>query len=1722
MGWLDNLFKGKTQSSKKEFEAKRANVLARCYKTKEQLASEERLSYDDKDKQAFEDWIDGKAGFFLQSLSYPKSILQKLNDDITLDDIPYLSDVEKSVLEGLKKKVDSGDFDFYDLSRIMQNKTLFDDELFEALTTKIAVNNLPDESVTYRYLEKAGYSKDEAFDIINLFNNSDTISKLYNNPNTPDIFPNGRNEIEIYLENKVRDVSSAYASARLVKSVLANCPDLQNNGLAQYIEEKFTEYDEILTKHDFAIQNLEEINPYIDLLDVSSVESRVPDIHATIKSAVTRLFEEKPDYSFPIFNYGQLNSYMSRHTENFFDLPETLFNKIINNSAQKDISFFDAAVNSLGERQGHYLSFKYGTIGDGYYNDDLDYANIKLLLDKGYGSEGARAALLERIAKIEEAFPSVIEVYKEKYGAYLTPAANEDEKQQDAENQTPHILHDNLIGDYIRKEDWISHHTTSEGKKIGEIFYLSEDGREYAAVQDAGIIKIATFYTEKGRSEEYRYYDGKLSSKTKFYEDGGEDQETFNKETGKRETLEIRRVPEKRKGTDDTRWTLKDYTRYLEDGETVKKREIYDIESDSHITLYNEEYDADTQKRTITEYQDQKPSRIVTYKNDKQIRVEKYENGKLSEVYQSADEQSDAYGPGRTFEAYSKEGILESICRYDGDTPAETTFYEKDGKTVSKIEHRYKDRREARTDQYAGGKLADVIFYDGEGNPLPKDALLEDVRNHVIETQTASTSAIQQKYAIGYNRASRLMEVLEAYGVVGPYQDGKREVLASSLSDIHETIPAENAEDKQPTHSPEEKTQEQVLDSINEVPAETPVQTQVPENEGADEEKAEQTLDGRTDEAAVEMPAKEDKNEPLESEDVPFVPYDMAEREAYITEGLAEFENKLEANGVPERLRKAQRKSEKKNLAQVYAFDYVDEKIGEYNEISTPDLVKVLEDLTVQENNEKLDDEDLKDFINDLVSESQWRIDEFVKDEDKSQYSAAELKALQELSTFNATLYKGKIEEQNKAKFDAFTQAENVLAEELGLRLAAGETLDSNVNHETGGDAGKEAIVNPVSQNEDIEKVDDAAKAAAEAARVAKEKEEQKKQQEAEKVRLEQEELKKEQAEKARQEQERKAAEEAKRKQKEDEESQQKPNEGDTPKPNPHQKWEEKLKTVKEKGDIHTLLAFAAEVMQNESDFKDYKYKGAKNEKINAFAWLSENIDRKSLPKHNFESITPSEIDILQNLAQARIDEFRFTSKNNYSLIGVQAKKEGNVFVDLLLDEAKSFTKNKNKIIGNAKNEEQKKELLEKLKKWQELYQSKLHKKVYILDENNRVEDLLKLLEEEIGKLQQSLENTGHQHNDDNGRPDDATSNGDEGRIDDDGENKDDDAVSINVGGEDLKPDDAGGSGEDEGEAGGDDGNDDDTPDDAEPIIELDDFDELVVNHAAEPEITPSTETLADLLEQKLDNKQIFNKRDDNNFALFAQEEDKNTPEKATGRVSVAGNKNIDIISRNLDVYKAAVEAAKAKGAKKIAITSNNADGSPRDLSDSDAGKKNREALAHLFLACAKSGLEAQTTPEIETALQAYPEYQTYQLAKAKDEAYTELSLKLSRMSPAQQDEYKQKKDNFKNAPDDVSKRAAQADLLRFETNNGISALKQKVKDATLAQYNYYIENGNEYGAPTDDASKANRKMQIKDAYDKYQNRGDRYQDADDGSEIKGTRALEIAMYKRLINETTL
>lgn len=59
-----------------------------------------------------------------------------------------------------------------------------------------------------------------------------------------------------------------------------------------------------------------------------------------------------------------------------------------------------------------------------------------------------------------------------------------------------------------------------------------------------------------------------------------------------------------------------------------------------------------------------------------------------------------------------------------------------------------------------------------------QDELLEQAVELVIDSKTASVSMLQRRFRIGYSRAARLIDMLEARGVVGPYEGSKpREVL---------------------------------------------------------------------------------------------------------------------------------------------------------------------------------------------------------------------------------------------------------------------------------------------------------------------------------------------------------------------------------------------------------------------------------------------------------------------------------------------------------------------------------------------------------------------------------------------------------------------------------------------------------------------------------------------------------------------------------------------------------------------------------------------------------------------------------------------------------------------------------------------------------------------------------------------------------------------------------
>ena len=71
------------------------------------------------------------------------------------------------------------------------------------------------------------------------------------------------------------------------------------------------------------------------------------------------------------------------------------------------------------------------------------------------------------------------------------------------------------------------------------------------------------------------------------------------------------------------------------------------------------------------------------------------------------------------------------------------------------------------------------------------DPLFEDAARLVVIHQQGSTSLIQRKFAIGYNRAGRLMDQLEAAGIVGPFEGSKaRQVLVQDEYSLEQVLNA--------------------------------------------------------------------------------------------------------------------------------------------------------------------------------------------------------------------------------------------------------------------------------------------------------------------------------------------------------------------------------------------------------------------------------------------------------------------------------------------------------------------------------------------------------------------------------------------------------------------------------------------------------------------------------------------------------------------------------------------------------------------------------------------------------------------------------------------------------------------------------------------------------------------------------------------------------------------
>ena len=65
------------------------------------------------------------------------------------------------------------------------------------------------------------------------------------------------------------------------------------------------------------------------------------------------------------------------------------------------------------------------------------------------------------------------------------------------------------------------------------------------------------------------------------------------------------------------------------------------------------------------------------------------------------------------------------------------------------------------------------------------DPLFEEAARHIVLTQQGSTSMVQRRFSIGYNRAGRLMDQLQEAGIVGEAMGSKpREVLIQDPSTL--------------------------------------------------------------------------------------------------------------------------------------------------------------------------------------------------------------------------------------------------------------------------------------------------------------------------------------------------------------------------------------------------------------------------------------------------------------------------------------------------------------------------------------------------------------------------------------------------------------------------------------------------------------------------------------------------------------------------------------------------------------------------------------------------------------------------------------------------------------------------------------------------------------------------------------------------------------------------
>ena len=87
--------------------------------------------------------------------------------------------------------------------------------------------------------------------------------------------------------------------------------------------------------------------------------------------------------------------------------------------------------------------------------------------------------------------------------------------------------------------------------------------------------------------------------------------------------------------------------------------------------------------------------------------------------------------------------------------------------------------------EYSDDEVGDSLQID----LADRDVLFDDAARLIVRHQQGSTSLIQRKMKLGYNRAGRLIDQLEAAGIVGVFEGSKaREVLVSDEYSLEQLL----------------------------------------------------------------------------------------------------------------------------------------------------------------------------------------------------------------------------------------------------------------------------------------------------------------------------------------------------------------------------------------------------------------------------------------------------------------------------------------------------------------------------------------------------------------------------------------------------------------------------------------------------------------------------------------------------------------------------------------------------------------------------------------------------------------------------------------------------------------------------------------------------------------------------------------------------------------------